>query len=126
MKAAFIKHNIAFQRFTPHIHRRNSAERAIQSWKIHFISGLSSTDPDFPISKWDHLTKKCDITLNLIRSYLSKPKLSAYTFLFGNFEFNQTPLAVPGTKVFIHETPKQWLTISPHVLYGYYIGPSLD
>lgn len=32
----------------PHIHCRNAAEKSIQTWKEHFIVGLSSVPPDFP------------------------------------------------------------------------------
>ena len=35
--------NETFQFVPPHIHRRNSSERAIQNFKEHFRSGLSST-----------------------------------------------------------------------------------
>ena len=37
----------------PEVHRQNAAERAIQTWKNHFIAGISSTDPTFPMSEWD-------------------------------------------------------------------------
>jgi hypothetical protein len=32
-----------------HIHRRNKAEHAIQTFKNHFIAGLCSVDPIFPL-----------------------------------------------------------------------------
>jgi hypothetical protein len=32
----------------PHCHRHNAAERAIQTFKEHFVAGLSSVDPHFP------------------------------------------------------------------------------
>jgi hypothetical protein len=41
----FMKQNeVDYHIVPPHIHRRNSAERAISSWKNRFIAGLSSTD----------------------------------------------------------------------------------
>ena len=36
----------------PHIHRRNSVEQDIRTFKEHFISGLSSTHKDFPPHLW--------------------------------------------------------------------------
>ena len=36
LKQAMTKHNITFQRVPPHVHRRNAAERAIQTFKHHF------------------------------------------------------------------------------------------
>ena len=36
-------------------HRRNAAERAIQTFKGHFISVLAGVDNNFPINQWDEL-----------------------------------------------------------------------
>ena len=126
LKAAFQKYNVQFQRVPPHQHRRNAAERAIQTWKNHFIAGLSSCDPSFPTSEWDRLIEQGEITLNLLRSSRRQPSLSAYHSLFGAFDFNKTPLAVPGTKVLVHETPQQRNTWAQHGVPGFYVGPSME
>ena len=110
----------------PHIHRRNSAKRAIQTFKNHFIAGLASTDPNFPLSNWCRLLPQAELTLNLLRPSRLNPKLSAYAQLEGTFEFNRTPLAPPGTRVIIHEKPTQRRTWAPHGIDGWYIGPALD
>ena len=125
-KKFFLKNDVDFQRVPAHQHRRNAAERAIQTWKHHFISGLASTDPTFPLNAWDYLLPQCDLTLNHLRSSRRQPKLSAHACLFGNFDFNRTPLAVPGTRVIIHDTPAQRTTFAPHGVDGYYVGPSLE
>ena len=65
----------------PHIHRRNSAERAIQTFKNHFIAGLASIDPNFPLSNWCRLLPQAELTLNLLRPSRLNPKLSAYAQL---------------------------------------------
>jgi hypothetical protein len=39
---------IYLQLVPPHTHIHNSAERAIQTFKTHFIAGLCSTDKAFP------------------------------------------------------------------------------
>eukprot|EP00978_Attheya_sp_CCMP212_P006284 scaffold14236_cov54-Attheya_sp.AAC.6 len=44
---------IDFQLVPLHIHRRNAAERAIRTFKNHFIAGLCSTDVNFPLHLWD-------------------------------------------------------------------------
>jgi hypothetical protein len=49
---------IDFQLAPPHVHRRNAAERAIRTFKNHFIAGLCSTDPSFPLNLWDRLLPK--------------------------------------------------------------------
>ena len=89
----------------PHSHRRNLAERAIQTWKNHFKAGLASTNPHFPLTKWDRLIPQANITLNLLRTSRVNPALSAYAYVFGNFNFMATPLAPPGTKVVVHIEP---------------------
>ena len=124
IKDAFKRHNVDFQRVPAHQHRRNAAERAIQTWKAHFIAGLSTTDPAFPLHAWDKLLPQCDLTLNLLRSSRRQPSLSAHACLFGNFNFDRTPLAVPGTKVLIHDTHALRSTFAPHGTEGYYVGPS--
>jgi hypothetical protein len=40
---------LEFQLVPPHMHRRNAAERAIQTWKNHFVAELYSTDTRFPM-----------------------------------------------------------------------------
>ena len=44
------KYTIDFQLFPPHMHRQNEAKQSIITCKNHSISGLSTTDPDLPIS----------------------------------------------------------------------------
>jgi hypothetical protein len=69
--------DIDFQLAPPHIHRRNTAERAIHTFKNHFIAGLCSTNPAFPLNLWDKLLPQCLVTLNLLRRSRINPQLSA-------------------------------------------------
>jgi hypothetical protein len=89
---------IAYQLVPPHMHRCNAAERAICTWKNHFIAGLCSTDTRFPMHLWDRLIAQATLTLNLLRPSRRNPRVSAYTMLEGNFDFNKTPLAPPWHK----------------------------
>ena len=118
--------HVEYQLVPPHIHRRNSAEHAIQTFKNHFITGLASTDPNFPLSNWCRLLPQAELTLNLLRPSRLNPKLSAYAQLEGTFDFNRTPLAPPGTRVIVHEKPTQQRTWAPHGIDGWYVGPALD
>ena len=38
-----------YQLAPPHIHRHNLAERAITTFNEHFLAGLASIDPKFPM-----------------------------------------------------------------------------
>ena len=108
------------------MHRRNAAERAIRTFKNHFLSGLATCDPNFPISKWDWLIRQTTITLNLLQSSRVNPKLSAYSYVFGNFNFNRTPLEAPGTRTIIHKKSNTRGSWDYHGSEGWYIGPSLE
>jgi hypothetical protein len=87
--------DIDFQLAPPHVHRRNAAKRAIRTFKNHFIAGLCSTNPDFPLNLWDKLLPQCLTTLNLLRRYRINPQLSAQAHINRAFDFNHTPLALP-------------------------------
>jgi hypothetical protein len=47
LKHFFTTNNVEYQLVPPHCHRRNAAERAIRTFKEHFVAGLSSVDPTF-------------------------------------------------------------------------------
>jgi hypothetical protein len=49
LKHLFTVNDVEYQLVPPHCHRRNAAERAIQASKEHFVAGLSSVDPTFPL-----------------------------------------------------------------------------
>ena len=107
---------IDFQLVPPGIHRRNAAERAIRTFKNHFIAGLCTADPKFPLNLWDRLLPQAKITINLLRGSRLNPKLSGYAQLYGFFDFNRNPMAPPGTRVVVHEKPNNRGTWSPHGL----------
>jgi hypothetical protein len=44
--------NIDCQLTPSHIHCRNAAERAIMTFKNHFIAGISSTNTNLPLNLW--------------------------------------------------------------------------
>ena len=126
LKAFLTAENVEYQLVPPHIHQRNSAEHAIRTFKNHFIAGLATTDPNFPLSNWCQLLPQAELTLNLLCLSQLNPKLSAYAQLEGIFDLNKTHLAPPGTRVIIHEKPAQRRTWAPHGIDGWYVGPALD
>ena len=81
LKTSFELNNTSFQLVPPNSHRRNLAERAIQTHKNHFKAELATTDPKFPLSEWDQLIQQANITLNLLRTARVNPKLLAYAYI---------------------------------------------
>ena len=126
LKKAMIKRKIQYQLAPPNIHRRNAAERAIRTFKNHFLSGIATTDPAFPIHEWDRLIQQAVLTLNLLRNTRINPKLSSYAYIFGTFNFSATPLAPPGTRIVAHIKPDKRESWAYHGLDGWYVGPSME
>ena len=126
LKMALKKNNKTYELTPPNMHRRNAAERAIRTFKNHCMAGFASCDPAFPLSEWDRLLVQAEITLNLLRTSRVNPALSAYTYLFGNYDFNKTPLAPPGTKVLIHKKSNTRGSWDYHGVEGWYVGPSQE
>jgi hypothetical protein len=78
LKQYLDKQDCRWQFVEPSNHRVNAAERAIQTWKNHIISGLCSTNKEWPLQLWDQMTQQSIITLNLCRTSRKHPKQSAY------------------------------------------------
>ena len=83
-------------------------------------------NPQFPLSEWDRLLEQANITLNLLRSARVNPKLSAYSYIFGDFNFTATPMAPPGTKIVAHIKPNNRGTWELNGEVGCYVGPSMQ
>jgi len=110
----------------PHNHRVNAAEQAIQTFKDPFIAALATTDRDFPLQLWDKLAPLVQDTLNLLRTSMTNPDISAYEALNGPYDWNRYPLAPPGCKAIIYEAPAvrgSWASRGTDV---WYLGPSKD
>lgn len=119
------ENEVTYQLVPPHVHQANIAERAIQAFKSHFKAILASVNPDFPLALWDLLLPQAVITLNLLRAARANPHLSVHAYLFGNFNFQSTPIAPPGTKVAARVDPSICTSWGSHAEEGWYVGPSL-
>jgi uncharacterized protein YgfB (UPF0149 family) len=67
VQRAITKTGARFQLVEPNNYAVNAAERAVQTFKNHFVAGLCSTHPNFPIGLWDKLLPQAVLTLNLLR-----------------------------------------------------------
>ena len=98
LKKTRLNQKIYYQLVPPHIHLPKCRRRSIQTFKDHFIDGFFSTEPKYPPKEWDHLLPQASMTLNLLRTSRTNPKLSAYAAIFGIHDFNRRPLAPPVPK----------------------------
>ena len=84
-----IREQAKLQLVPPDTHRRNIAERAIQTFKAHFIAILCGTDTKFPMRLWDRLMPQAVLTLNLLRASNVAPKISAYAYIHEVLDLGQ-------------------------------------
>ena len=68
----------SYQLLPPNVHRRNEAERAIRTFKSHFMAILEGVDPEFPKFMWDNLLVQTELTINLLRQATINPMLWLY------------------------------------------------
>ncbi|KAL7483339.1 hypothetical protein ACHAW6_008991, partial [Cyclotella cf. meneghiniana] len=105
-------------------HRRNAAERAIQTFKGHFISVLTGVSDNFPIHQWDELLPQTVLTLNLLRQSNVAPNISAYAHHHGSFNYNWMPPAPMGCAGQFHIKPSRRKTFGEHSSDGWYLKTS--
>jgi hypothetical protein len=125
LKHFFTSNDVEYQLVPPHCHRRNAAERAIRTFKEHFVAGLSSLDSTFPLHLWYRLLPQAEIILNLLRTSRLHPQLSAAADFHGLVDYNKTSFAPPGCKIITHEKPGKRRTWAPHRQHGYSLGPAM-
>jgi hypothetical protein len=125
-EAITFKWNATFQLVPPDLHRCNRAERAIRTFKDHFLAFLAGVDSTFPPYLWDLLLPQAEFTLNLLRQATLNPRISAWEFFQGPFDFNKTPLGPVGCRVLIHAKPASCRSWDFRAKNGFYIGPALE
>ena len=91
----------------PDMYRTNPAKRAIQTWKSCKKSSLASLPKDFPISLWCRMCPQVDLSVNIIRKCRQNPLLSAWAAMQGEYHFDATPIAPPGTEMLMHDKPNR-------------------
>ena len=101
--ATIEKQRLGYQLASSGDHRLNEAERAIQTFKAHFIAIRSGANRAFPKNCWSLLLDEAVLTLNLLRLSRINTAIFAYTHIHGVFDFNKTPLAPAGCKVIVHD-----------------------
>ena len=111
----------------PTNHHVKAAERAIHTFKNHFISGLCSTDIEWPFQLLNTMTEQAVITCNTLRTSRIDPRKSAYHQLHGNrCNWNCFPMAPPGTRAVLYLDPDNISSWGTRVIDAWSCGPAQD
>ena len=66
---------------------------------------LSDIDSLFPINEWDSLLTQFILTLNLLGKSNATPKISAYAYHHGPFDYGRMSIALIGYTIQFHVKP---------------------
>ena len=97
------KWNAKYQLVPPNTHQNNAAERAILTFKAHFISILTGFVPDSLRTLWDLLLSQTELTLNLLRQANLEPSRSAWSYFHGSFNYDATPIGPLRCDIIAHK-----------------------
>jgi len=126
LKTFLTNEDIDYQLALPYVHQCNVAECTICMFKNHVITGLCSTNANFPLHLWDCLLPQAELTLNLLCRCQCKPQLSAWAYIHRPFNLNHMPIALPSTCMLAHVKPNAHCSWAPHSMEGWYIAPAWD
>jgi hypothetical protein len=115
-----------FQLVPPHNHQRNLTEKAIQTFKDHFIAILCIADKSFPLNLWDRLLPQAKHTLNMLWPLQMTPAIMVYTYLWKQHNYNANSFAPLGCKVKVHLVPSNCKMLAPNTASGFYIENAWD
>ena len=82
-KEEILATKMSYQLVPPDVHRRNIAERAIQTLKSYFIGILAGTASTFPLHLWCQIITQAERQLLLLIQTNLNPNISAYTYVYG-------------------------------------------
>ena len=88
--------------------------------------GQERVNTAFPLYLWDLLLPQAKLTVNLLQQATINPKISAWEYFNGTFDFNKTPLAPVGCRVLIHAKPATCKSWDYRAKQGFYMGPALE
>eukprot|EP00804_Cyclotella_cryptica_P002855 CCRYP_009391-RA/>CCRYP_009391-RA protein AED:0.18 eAED:0.18 QI:0/0/0/1/1/1/2/0/800 len=125
-KQAILDSGMTYQLVPPDDHRRNVAEKAIQTWKDHFVAVLSGTADKFPLHLWCQLIPHMEQQLNLLGQSNANSRISAYAHLYGPHDYNASPFVPLGMEALVHDKPHRRKTYAQHCSKGWVIGTSTE
>jgi hypothetical protein len=116
--------HVKVQHVPPTQKRTNKAERAIQTFRRHFLSILVGTHANFPINQWHHLLPQTEWTLNMLHAWPDNMTVSAYHGLHRQpYDFISHPMAPCGILLVAHDPVREkW---DNYRRIGFYLGPAV-
>ena len=115
-----------YQLVPPNFHRRNLAERAICTFKAHFLVVLAGVYPNFPKFIWDNLLVQTELAINLLQQATLNPRMSAWEYFNGAFDYTATQLGPIGCNTMIKTSSNNRKSWDQRGREGFSVGPALQ
>ena len=117
---------MTYQLVPPDDHRRNIAERAIQTWKNHFISVLSGAALAFPLHLWCQVIPQAERQLLLLSHSNVNTHISSYSHVYRQHNYSTEPFVPIGMESLVHDNPQRRRTFAEHCKKGFVLGTSFE
>ena len=117
---------MTYHLFHPDDHRRNLADKAIQTWKDHFIGVVSGTAESFSAHLWCQDIPQAERQLLLLRKSNVNTNISAYIHLYGPHNYNAAPFVPIGIETLVHNKPKRRGTFAEHCSKSFVLGNAFE
>ena len=111
-----------YQLVPPDKHRHNIAERAIQTWKNHFVEVLSGTAATFTLHLCCQSIPQAERQLMLFSMSNVNSKISSYGHVYGQHDYNAEPFVTIGMESLVHDKPNRQKNFAAHCRKGYVLG----
>ena len=79
-----------------------------------------------PIIYWCRLLPEIDFSVKIVRKFRQNTLLSAWVAMEGEFHFDATTIAPPGSEMLIHENPNRRRTFGFNAKKAWYIATCLQ
>ena len=103
-----------------------TTEIAIRTFKACFLAILAGMEPDLPKYMWEKLLTQTELTINLLRQETLNPRMSAWEYYNGPFDYSATPMGSLGCKIVIHNTSHTRKSWDQRGREGFSIGPAIQ
>ena len=107
----------------PDMQQTNPAERSIQTYKSWIKSTVAPIPPTFPITYWCRLIPQVDFSIKFVKKCRQNPLLPTWDAMEGEYHFDATPVAPPGSEMLMHEKPIRRKKFGLNEKKAWYIAP---
>ncbi len=102
------------------------AEKAIQTFKDHFVGILSGCAPTFPWHLWCQLLPQVEQQLLLLQKSQLHPNLFTYAHVYGHHDYNKRPFVPIRMEALVHGKPHKRRTYTEHYKKAFVLGTSTE